>query len=512
MTSTLHLDPADATYAIPPPTPISTTVASDGFETFARLLHRGSERLRDGDPGLSREHLEKALRLFPENAVARHLLALSLFQLGELERALALYESLLLEFPTSVAAKVNLAVVLLKLGRASLARPLLEQVVRDAPDHRRGWGYLGVALEQLGLIAEAEGAFIAGHYSSAAKRLRDRHPLPVAPATTIAEVTPDSTRAAIPIYRRRTLPPDPWSTGQATSTGNLDYVPLHRFTATLRPADRTRTPTEAPMLDRTEALDSTTSAPHAEHVDEIPPEHTVSPPRAFLPPSMSTGPKQNRPVVPLLDAALSSLLVVPHEATVVVHPTGLVLVGLLEGADKREGGFAARRDVVHALAGPLRREPLVRRPLPAPEPFRDSARSFVRVSGSGQLVLAPPPGTRLLPLDMDADVTFLCQDLVVAYDNALLCDLGRMRRASGESLELVRFRGDGVVVLGLERPFLAFDVHGEQSVTVRADSLVGWIGMLSPEPASDAGGSSVRDEVVTFSGEGTILFRVPKDT
>ena len=227
---------------------------------------------------------------------------------------------------------------------------------------------------------------------------------------------------------------------------------------------------------------------------------------------MSSAPKQNRPVVPLLDAALSSLLVVPHEATVVLHPTGLVLVGLVEGADKREGGFAARRDVVHALAGPLRREALLRRPLPAPEPFRDGARSFVRVSGSGQLVLAPPPGRRLLPLDMDADVAFLCEDLVVAYDNALLSDLGRMRRASGANLDLVRFRGDGVVVLGLERPFLAFDVHGEQTVTVRADSLVGWIGMLSPEPAPDAEVTSVEDEVVTFSGEGTILFRVPKDS
>jgi uncharacterized protein (AIM24 family) len=87
-----------------------------------------------------------------------------------------------------------------------------------------------------------------------------------------------------------------------------------------------------------------------------------------------------------------------------------------------------------------------------------------------------------------------------------------MRRASGANLDLVRFRGDGVVVLGLERPFLAFDVHGEQTVTVRADSLVGWIGMLSPEPAPDAEVTSVEDEVVTFSGEGTILFRVPKDS
>jgi len=219
---------------------------------------------------------------------------------------------------------------------------------------------------------------------------------------------------------------------------------------------------------------------------------------------MSRAPKQNRPAVPLLDAALSSLLVVPHEATVVAHPTGLVLVGLVAGPDTREGGFAARNDAVHAFAGPLRREPLPRRPPPAPEPFRDGV-PFSRVSGTGRLVLAPRPQTRLLPLEMDADVAFLREDLVVAFDFALLSDLGRMRRPSAKSVALVRFRGDGVIVLGLEHPFLAFDVHGEETVTLRAESLIGWIGGLTPEPPSDESD----DDLFTFSGEGTVLFRAP---
>jgi predicted Zn-dependent protease len=217
--------------------PLSATVSTAGLETFARHLHKGSELLRDGDPGGAREHLERALALFPDNVAARHLLALSLFQIGHLERALVLYEALLLEFPAGAAAKVNLAVVLLKLGRASAARPLLEDIVRASPDHRRAWGYLGVALEQLGLIAEAEGAFIAGHYSSAARRLRDRHAPSVLPPA--AEVAPDAMHSALPAYRRRTLPPDPWSSAHAASTGTLAYSPLQRFAVTLRPPDLT---------------------------------------------------------------------------------------------------------------------------------------------------------------------------------------------------------------------------------------------------------------------------------
>jgi hypothetical protein len=484
---------------------------TDGLETFARLLNRGSEFLRKGEAERAREHLERALELFPENPAARHLLALSLFQVGHLERALLLYEALLHEFPTNTAAKVNLAVVFLKLGRASPVKPLLEEVVRASPDHRQAWGYLGVALEQLGLMAEAEVAFIAGHHASAAKRLRERHPGSFPSPTVGAESAPDGPEKAMPAFRHRTLAPDHWSTTPIATSGSVGYAPLQRFAATLRPPDLVDSEGKGAAGSR-KRLDPTTSAPRAEPVEEIAFEQTVSMPKALRPPSMSNPPKQNRPVVPLLDAALSSLLVVPHEATVVAHPSGLVLVGLIAGPDAREGGFAVRGDALHAFAGPLHTGPLARRPPPAPDPFRDDAASFVRVHGSGQLVLAPPSKTRLLPLDMDADVAFLRRDLVVAYDYSLLCDLGRMRRASGASLELVRFRGDGVVVLGLEGPFLAFDVRGEETVTLRADSLIGWIGLLSPDSASTGSGGSSRDELVTFSGEGAVLFRVPQDS
>jgi hypothetical protein len=110
---------------------------------------------------------------------------------------------------------------------------------------------------------------------------------------------------------------------------------------------------------------------------------------------------------------------------------------------------------------------------------------------------------------MDADVAFLRDGLVVAFDLALLCDLGRVRMPSGAALSLARFRGDGVIVLKLDRPFLAFDVRGEEAVTLRTDTLVGWIGLLAPEPA--AGEGEDVDDFMTFSGEGTVLFRAPHE-
>jgi uncharacterized protein (AIM24 family) len=106
---------------------------------------------------------------------------------------------------------------------------------------------------------------------------------------------------------------------------------------------------------------------------------------------------------------------------------------------------------------------------------------------------------------MDADVAFVREELVVAFDDALLCDLGRMRRADGTALRLVRFRGDGVIVLELDCPFLAFDLHGDDTLALRADALIGWIGAVVPELPRE------HDALVTIRGEGTVLFRAPHD-
>jgi uncharacterized protein (AIM24 family) len=471
------------------------------IETFAHHLHRASELLRDRQPMVAREHLERAMAIVPNSPAARNLLAWSSLQVGRLDEAASVYESLEREFPTSVAAKVNQALVRLKLGQASLARQLLEQAVEIDPNHRRAWGYLGVALEQLGQIDAAEQALLAGHYAGAASGLRRRHrPNGEQSPHPIPEVTAEAARTAMPAltYRRRTLPPDPWAPS-VSGGAKLAFHGLGRHSTTLRPPNFVPAAGIAPSEDeRSGSSPPRPTAPPADAVDEIPFDTTIAPP----PPSHgapSTAPKANRSVIPLLDAALSSLLVVPHEASVVAHPTGLVLVGLVAGEAGSDGGFAARPQSVLATSGALSREQI---------PLGPHA-GFVRIAGTGQLILQPPAGHRLLALQMDADVAFLREGVVGAFDSSLLYDLGRIRQPSGNAVSLVRFRGDGVIVLKLAHPFLAFDVRGEDAVTLRTDTLVGWIGLLAPEPTGLGGSGG--DDFMTFSGEGTVLFRAPRD-
>jgi tetratricopeptide (TPR) repeat protein len=146
------------------------------LETFVRSLDRAIALLRGDMPEEASVLLETAVGLFPDNLLARQLLAMALFRIGKLERALVIYESVLGELPGCSAAKVNVALVLLKLGRPFAAKPLLEEVVHACPLHHRAWGYLGVVLEQLGLVREAYSALLAGGHAEASEQLRERHP------------------------------------------------------------------------------------------------------------------------------------------------------------------------------------------------------------------------------------------------------------------------------------------------------------------------------------------------
>jgi hypothetical protein len=484
-------------------------------ETSSRvdeLIGEASELVRKRDPMRAKATLERALALRPDDLNARNLLALCGLQLGRLEDALDLYVSIEAGAPDSVNAKVNLAFVLIKLGRAAAARPLLERAIELSPDYRRAWGYLGIALEQLGLYEDAERALLTGHYATAATRLRARHV--DGEIKQPREFSPESARLAMPPgrYGRHTLPPNaPSPTGDAPATPTVGIAQLRRFNTTLRPPEFVA---EGPVRITSPPLGLTSSGP-PDHVDEIPSSTVFAPSRRSAPMDGDGAPKQTRPVVPLLDAALASLLVAPSEASVGVHPTGLVIVSLVE-SDAPEGGFAARLDCVQAAVGSLRPAPVPRqdprRDPFAAQPFAEASHApFGRFNGSGQLVLRPQPGARLLPLLMDADVAFIREELVAAFDHALLFDLGRIRLSKSHPLSLVRFRGDGVIVLELAHPFLAFDVRGEHAVTIRADTLVGWVGLLAPELQDGWYSAAPATDFVTFSGEGTVLFTCPAE-
>src|SRR5229473_2772325 len=93
-------------------------------QEFDRSVAEASDSLQRGDAGGARQLLEKALRYKPRNQRARNLLGLSLFKLGELEKAEAIYRGLALAQKGEVGRARE---CFLKAGNSAMAQRMEQQ-------------------------------------------------------------------------------------------------------------------------------------------------------------------------------------------------------------------------------------------------------------------------------------------------------------------------------------------------------------------------------------------------
>ncbi|WP_394828905.1 tetratricopeptide repeat protein [Pendulispora albinea] len=143
-------------------------------EEFLFHLFRGSELLQDSRVHEAKEELEQALQLQPRDPKGQDLLAVVYFRIGHYPRAIQIYEQLKHDHPGRTSLSLNLALCYLKTGQAQRAREELEEVVTVSPEHRRAWGYLGLAYERLGDYDKAELAFERGGHTAMARRMTER--------------------------------------------------------------------------------------------------------------------------------------------------------------------------------------------------------------------------------------------------------------------------------------------------------------------------------------------------
>ncbi|MBX3227144.1 MAG: tetratricopeptide repeat protein [Labilithrix sp.] len=159
-------------------------------EDFLFHLYRGSELLQDNRVHEAKEELERALHLQPRDSKGQDLIAVVYFRLGLYPRAIQIYEALRRRNANDTSLLLNLALCYLKTGQPQLARRDLEQLLSLNPGHSRAWGYLGLACERLGDLAQAERAFEQGGHAQMAKRMAARreeaigHAPPAAPTAT----------------------------------------------------------------------------------------------------------------------------------------------------------------------------------------------------------------------------------------------------------------------------------------------------------------------------------------
>ncbi|HEX3772702.1 MAG TPA: tetratricopeptide repeat protein [Polyangiaceae bacterium] len=528
-----------------PPDSVDSTrdIASDDFLFH---LYRGSELLQDNRILEAKEALEQALTVQPLDPKGQDLLGTVYFRLGLYPRAIHIYEDLAARFPQDVAVKVNLGLCYLKTGQPEFARRTLRTAVEINAEHKRAWGYLGLALQKLGEFEQAQVAFEKGDRPTMARKLIEvrRSLLPKAPDSQPPEITEGVRAMAQTAFSELDAGELQFALAEPASSDAGSWHTLELGGSSRRP----RTPPPRSPLPQP-VRQTLTQGPHGMLPVSTPPR---SPFTKTLPPPWMGGDSLDPPTLPPpsvpgisvpvavprsapgLDGVravtveesgplpvvaaeavergariVASLLAAPAEASVVRRASGVVVA---QTGRNSEHAFAARLDAFRVLAGPVTTRVLHRR-------ARDSETSevlggigspLVRVAGDGQLALGPRPGHALTVMDAGEALAFAREDLLVGFEMSLAYENGRVElgAAAGEMVPVVQLRGTGSFVLevpgDLARLFVLRAASGTP-LLIRRDWVVAWFGRLVPRVLPSTESPAGHRGLIGFSGDGTVL-------
>ncbi len=477
-------------------------------EDFLFHLYRGSELLQDDRVHDAKAELEQALSLQPSDPKGQDLLAIVYFRLGMYPRAITIYERLIQTHTEAITPRINLALCYLKTGQPAQARIELERVIEHDPGHSRAWGYLGLAFQRMGDYERAHHAFAAGGHDAMARRLLEMsgagasqslRPEPMAPEK--AEIRraageafqeldragggfrPDADLSAARPLGDAAAPQGASGTWAAVEPGR-EPIPA----PPLMPASLgTRSITQAGFPAVTAPIGDPLPAPRP---------FDAGPPSAARPPGALPAPA-------ITALARELLLVFPRDASVALHPSGVVLA-------QSTSSFATRLEVVRSMAlntgwttAALSRRV---RGKAIDEPLGGPSSPIYEVTGKGELVLGPPLGRHLRPvLADDGEPLYLREDVVSAFEIAVGYENGRLAVGDGEAISMLQLRGKGVIVASLPERVSAIEITPDRSAALRALAVLGWVGRIVPRALLPSEAPAGVRGFVSFAGEGMVL-------
>jgi hypothetical protein len=475
--------------------PQHTSVAADSTrdivqEDFLFHLYRGSELLQENRVLEAKEELEFALTMQPLDPKGQDLLGAVYFRVGLYPRAIQIYDGLAAQFPLDVSIKVNLALCFLKTGQPEPARRAMQEAVRINPGHRRAWGYLGLALQKLGELEEAQIAFERGGHAMMAKRLTERRRRPSRPASESSTGIDESVRSMA-----------------ETAFSELDAGDL-RF-ALAEPQSSRPGGDGWHMLELGDAAKA--RSPYA---TPLPPAFSRD--QAAAPRAITPRPRAPTPVpVPAarLAVAAAPLLVPPPDRTMALHAPGVLLVRVDDGQ-----AFAGRLDALRVIAGATSTRVLHRRAGDAEthEVLGGIGSPLVRVAGAAQLVLASRPARELALWALRDELAFVREDMLLGFELRLTYENARFgldpeggaARPPTDGAPVVQLEGSGEFVLELTGSLAAMPCVPVRPLLVRREWIVGWLGRLVPRALPAAEAPNGQRGLIGFSGEGTVLLCV----
>jgi uncharacterized protein (AIM24 family) len=524
-TTERRLIPATPSHAPGPHSTLSSESTRDvAQEDFLFHLYRGSELLQENRVLEAKEELEFALTMQPSDPKGQDLLGAVYFRLGHYPRAIQIYEALEQGFPNDASIKVNLALSYLKTGQPEAARRTLHDATRINPEHTRAWGYLGLALQKLGELEQAQIAFERGGHPMMARRVTERRQRVTMPApagggagidegvrsaaeTAFSELDAGELRFALAEPGTPRAGDSPWHTTEpgdvgkaATGQGRTQPPPPPVMTMPSEgPSLHTvRTVPPAPQLVSPAAV-STRLVPPPLVAPTPPPVAPESPFVAFPDPSVAG----EGTLAPSLFAAATG-------AAVALHARGVLLVRTTD-----ERAFAAKLESLRVVSGAVATRVLHRRLRDADthDVLGGIGSPLVRLSGDAQLVLGARSAHRIVPIALRDELAFLREELLLGFEMNLGYENGRLAldapgegaRGAGEGAHVVQLRGTGAVLLELAAELASVPCTPGHPLLVRREWIVGWLGRLVPRAAPPAEAPSGQRGLIAFSGEGTVL-------
>ncbi|MGH7329566.1 MAG: tetratricopeptide repeat protein, partial [Polyangiaceae bacterium] len=410
----------------------------------------------------AKEELEQALQFQPRDPKGQDLLAVVYFRLGLYPRAIQIYEGLKHESPDEPSLRLNLALCYLKTGQASSARLELEDVVRVHPDHRRAWGYLGLAYERLGDLEKAETSFSRGGHTSMAKKIAARRgEAPIAENVDPNEAT-EIRAAAAEAFQELDAGELSFALAEPATSRRMDQGTWRAIEPGRAVSDNVRISdlpprslganVTAPPSASMEAarIESMVGAPLLLTPNLAPPifNAVTAAPNAPLVVARTTATPAS-PEVPLLSELARGVRIGARGSlgdSIVIDPSGLLVLRLrsaLTGSEYPAQEFAARFEALRAYTGSFQSSILERRGRGATpsETFGGIATPLLRVRGEGDLVFGPRPSRQMNVCTLRDDVLFLREDTLLVFDLGLTYENGRLPRTDEEPLAVVQLRG-----------------------------------------------------------------------
>ena len=483
-------------------------------QEFDRALAAGTEALGRGEPAEARLSLEKSLRYKPRNQRARNLLGLSLFKLGELEKAEEIYRSLIEDHPADPTLRVNLGLVFLKANASGDAVRCFETALDLSPEHQKAQNYLGLALAQKGELARAREWFLKSGNDAMAERMATA--LQQSPIRDVAQGADEALQAseqpfkpateeppAVPAAKKRdTLemarPPG------VVSAAAIATPPLGTRWVATQPASAAAPPVTARSSGKQVVNAPEPSAPPAATPAEAASEAVVAGAPSALAPAAAPAADAGAAPAALAAYTSSTRLNVPTSE-------GGFAIGPAEVTIQIRGEMLTRLDGLVASWGSVTMKPELKRfrGKATDKPFGDGARRMLRGTGEGRFVISRE-GRYFTPLELGDEAAYFREEILFAFEESILFENGRVPSKGGQDLHLVHLRGRGKLLLVTAGMPRSVDVLRGEPLRIPMDQLVGWHGVaIQPRLVPIVEEAPELGVALELAGEGRALIDVP---